>query len=95
MTTVGEYSLSNTDRLNVLDLASQSIDAQEDTDMQRLHLANLSSKSVLEPNEEDLRLTNALASSTITHLADLELSRSTAYFRQGETRSNLLGFIQN
>ena len=64
----GYAELPETDKQNLVELATQLIEAQEDTNMVKLCLAELSKSSVAEPTEEDMQLINALLNSGFTEL---------------------------
>ena len=78
----------------MVDLTTRLIEAQEDTNMKRLTLFKLSSKSVGEPTEEDKNLINALLYSGFTQLTYLGLDNNALWFGHSEMRSYLLDSIR-
>ena len=90
----GREELPETDKVNLVELTSRLIEAQEDTNMKDLSLMNLSKVSVDELTEEDMYLLNACLGSPITQLTTLKLSKNAGWFANREAWPILFSFIQ-
>ena len=86
--------LPETDRLNVLELASRIMEEQEEPVMQELMLNELGSKSTEEPTQDDERLINAVVRSGLTQLNMLRFDNNASWFGHSEMNQYLMEFIQ-
>ena len=80
----GKQDLPETDKLNVLELASRILEEQDEPMLQDLTLSMLSSKSAEEPAEEDKRLINAVVQSGFNRLTSLHLDDNASWFSNSE-----------
>ena len=76
------------------DLATKIIEEQEETNMERLTLSELASKSVDEPSQEEKQLINAVVRSGFNQLMNLNLNRNPSWFLHKDASSYLFEFIQ-
>ena len=90
----GQEELPENDKVNLVELTSRLVEAQEGTNMKELALNNLSRMSVDELPEEDRHLIDALLGSAITQLTTLDLSKNTSWFAHCESWPGLVSFIQ-
>ena len=90
----GQEELPENDKVNMVELTSRLVEAQEDSNMKELSLINLSRMSMDELPNEDRRLIDALLSSPITQLTILDLSNNTCWFAHSESWPVLFSFIQ-
>ena len=80
----GKQDLPETDKPNVLELASRILEEQDEPMLQDLTLSMLSSKSAEEPTEEDKRLINAVVQSGFNRLTSLHLDDNASWFSNSE-----------